>query len=279
MIRKERIAKIGVGRLCKLFGKTRQAYYDRLNSEKAYNQDAGIVLELVAQVRRELPGIGTHKLYRLIREPLKTHGVKMGRDKLHQLLKDNGLLISRKARIAKTTNSKHWLRCYPNLIKDLNPVRPEAIWVSDITYICVGLNFNYLSLVTDAYSRFIMGYYLHTRLDTDGPLKALDLALKNRIYKGSPLIHHSDRGVQYCSYAYIQKLRDHGIGVSMTEQKDAYENAIAERVNGILKTEFGLYRLFNSHKEAKELIHRSIDAYNWVRPHMSCDMLTPAEAH
>ncbi len=262
-----------------LFGKTRQAFYDRAKAEKQFSLDAQIALELAAEIRRELPGLGTHKLYRLMREPLKAHNIKLGRDKLHQLLVENGMTVSRKRRYAKTTYSRHWLKKYPNLIRDIEPVRPEAIWVADITYLCVRLNFSYLSLITDAYSRLIVGSFLHTRLDTDGPLQALEMALRNRNRPDLQLIHHSDRGVQYCSYAYVQRLRSENVGISMTEQKDAYENAIAERVNGILKTEFGLYRLFVNHEEAKKAVEMSIEAYNNKRPHMSCDMLTPAEAH
>lgn len=278
-IRENTESKIGVGRLCMLFGKSRQAYYDRARYEAKADRDAYIVLELVAQIRRELPGLGTHKIYRLLREPLRSHCIKMGRDKLHQLLTKYGLTIARKRKGPKTTYSRHWLKKYPNLIREMEILRPEAVWVSDITYICVGFNFSYLSLITDAYSRLIIGHYLHTRLDTDGPLRALEKAVSNRSFPDAELIHHSDRGVQYCSYNYVSRLKEAKIIVSMTEQKDPYENAIAERVNGILKTEFGLHQLFMNHDEAKLAVDKSIIAYNHKRPHMSIDLMTPIEAH
>lgn len=279
MIREKEITKIGVGRLCKLFGKTRQAFYDREwnNEERKLNER--IALELVAEMRRELPGLGTHKLYLLMREPLLSHGVKMGRDKLHKLLLDNGLTIKKKSTGPRTTNSNHWLKKYPNLIKDLIVLESELLWVSDITYLYVGFNFNYLSLITDAYSKKIVGYYLHTHLDKSGPINALKMALSSRKKFLPALIHHSDRGVQYCSFDYVQILRESEISISMTQDKDPYENAIAERVNGILKTEFGLNKFFSNRDDAILAVCKSIEAYNFKRPHMSCDYLTPDEAH
>jgi len=215
----------------------------------------------------------------LMREPLRSHNIKMGRDKLHKLLQNKGLIIRRNSHYPKTTNSKHWLRKYSNLIKELEVTKPELLWVADITYICVGFNFNYLSLITDSYSKKIVGYSLHLYLDKSGPIKALRMAINGRKMISLDLIHHSDRGVQYCSFDYVQILREHKISISMTEQKDPYENAVAERVNGILKTEFGLNRLFSNHDEASLAVRKSIAAYNFKRPHMSCNYMTPAQAH
>ncbi len=270
---------MNVGRLCKLFGKSRQAFYARqeyYNEQFRVNQ---IVLELVSQIRRDLPGLGTKKLYLLLREPFKTHGIKMGRDKLHELLTKQGMLIRGRKGAPKTTNSRHWMKKYPNLIRELVVARSEQLWVADITYICVGYDFNYLSLITDAYSKKIVGYYLHTNLSAEGSLKALDMALKGRTRFLPELIHHSDRGTQYCSFEYVLELREADIAISMTEDGKGYENQIAERVNGILKTEFNLNRIFKSHDEAKLTVAKSIEAYNTKRPHMSIDFLTPDEAH
>jgi putative transposase len=209
------------------------------------------VLELVAQIRRDLPALGTKKLYRLLREPFKTHGIKMGRDKLHELLTKQGLLIRRKKGIPKTTNSTHWMKKYPNLIRELVVARSEQLWVADITYICVGYDFNYLSLITDAYSKKIVGYHLHPNLSAEGSLKAPDMALRSRTRLGPELIHHSDRGTQYYSFDYVLQLRDSDIAISMTEEGEGYENRIAERMNGILKTEFNLNKIFKSHDASK----------------------------
>lgn len=203
----------------------------------------------------------------------------MGRDKLHELLIKQGMLIRRRKGAPKTTNSRHWMKKYPNLIRELVVARSEQLWVADITYICVGYGFNYLSLITDAYSKKIVGYYLHTSLSAEGSLKALDMALKGRIRFGSELIHHSDRGTQYCSFEYVLQLRDSDIAISMTQDGEGYENGIAERMNGILKTEFNLNNIFKSHDEAKLAVAKSIESYNTRRPHMSIDFLTHHEAH
>jgi putative transposase len=270
---------MGVGRLCMLFGKSRQAYYERKEFFSYREQEILIVLELVEGVRRELPGLGIHKLYWMLRNPLRSHGIKMGRDRLNALLRNHNLLIRKRKRVPKTTDSRHWLKKYPNLIKDLEINQIEQVWVSDITYICVGYDFNYLFLITDAYSKKIVGYHLHTLLANDGALLALEVALKNRTRKDNNIIHHSDRGVQYCSFDYVRTLLENNISISLTQNGNPYENAIAERVNGILKTEFKLNRLFRIRSEAVMAVEKSIAAYNLKRPHMSCDYLTPEEAH
>lgn len=270
---------MNVGRLCKLFGKSRQAFYAR---QQFYNEQYHIhqiVLELVIQIRRDLPGLGTKKLYRLLHEPFKTHGIKIGRDKLHELLTKQGMLIRRRKGAPRTTNSRHWMKKYPNLIRELVIAHSEQLWVADITYICVGYDFNYLSLITDAYSKKIIGYHLHPNLSAEGSLMALNMVLKTRIRFPANLIHHSDRGTQYCSFEYVLQLRDSEIAISMTEDGEGYENQIAERINGILKTEFNLHRIFSSHDEAKLVVAKSIEAYNTKRPHMSIDFLIPDEAH
>lgn len=278
LIKEKRITRMGVGPLCKLFGKSRQAYYKKNWALSDEEQEDMIVLDMVAQVRRELPGLGLRKLYMCLYRPFRSNGIKMGRDKLNTLLRKHGLLITKRKRQPKTTQSNHWFRKYNNLLKGVEVTGSEQVWVADITYISIGYDFNYLSLITDAYSRKIMGYHLHHQLTNEGTIKALKMALSNRSTCGY-LIHHSDRGVQYCSYDYVDILRKEGIEISMTEFGEAYENPIAERVNGILKTEFGLSQVFRSRTQALTAVGQSINAYNLLRPHMSCDWLTPEAAH
>lgn len=225
-----------------------------------------------------MPRLGTRKLYFLMQEELMRLDIKLGRDVLFNFLRAENLLIKPKRSYVKTTNSKHWMRRYPNLIKDIEINRPEQLWVSDITYIKTEAGNEYLSLITDAYSKKIMGYELLDNLSSNGPLKALELALKNRKYKHN-LIHHSDRGLQYCSTEYVELLKSNNIKISMTENGDPYENAIAERVNGILKYEFLIIDGFKNHIQAMKVIAESIGIYNESRPHMSCNMLTPNKAH
>jgi len=203
----------------------------------------------------------------------------MGRDKLNTLMRNHGLLIVKKRRGSRTTNSNHTFHRYSDLAKNLELVRSGQLWVSDITYITISYDFDYLSLITDAYSKKIMGYCLHPYLTNEGTINALKMALKNRTQSDQLLMHHSDRGVQYCSYDYIKMLNKEKVIISMTQNGEAYENPIAERVNGILKTEFDLSKVFQSRSEALLSVKMAIEAYNNVRPHMSCSYLTPNAAH
>ncbi|WP_420571918.1 IS3 family transposase [Kordia sp.] len=275
---KQQNPKISVGHLCGLFGKTRQAYYEVDKYKKRRSVEEVYVLEMVAIIRREQPKIGTVKLYRIMQDFFDEHQIKMGRDALHSLLSIHGLIIKRKRRYVITTYSKHWLRKYDNLIKDITLTSAEQLWVSDITYIALVDGFNYLSLVTDGYSRKIVGYCLHETLESDGCIKALKMALETRI-TNNKLIHHSDRGIQYCSAAYVKILNKHNIAISMTEKGSPYENAIAERINGILKYELGLEAVFDNREDAVFSVTKAIYIYNSKRPHMSCDMQTPNQAH
>ena len=229
-------------------------------------------------IRSELPRLGTRKLYYLMKEDLTTEGIKLGRDRLFDFLREEHLLIGKRKKYTKTTYSKHWMRKYPNLTKDLQLTRPEQLWVADITYLNTKNGNEYLHLITDAYSKQIIGYELSSDLKASSTVKALQRALKNRKYN-CPLIHHSDRGLQYCSSNYTELLKSNHISISMTEQYDPYENAIAERVNGILKDEFGLDRLFKSNQELYHQLQQSIYAYNHLRPHLSLQMMTPIKAH
>ena len=228
-----------------------------------------------------MPRIGTRKLHYMLTETLQKHNISIGRDKLFDLLEDYGLLVRRRKRKRiNTTDSNHPFRKYPNLIRELQVLRPNHLWVSDITYISLADCFCYLSLVTDAYSRKIIGYCLHPNLKKEGPLHALRIALDS--LPGKPqttLIHHSDRGLQYCCGDYITLLENNTVAISMTEKGDPYENAIAERVNGILKNEFALDKDFDSFNQAKAAVENAINIYNQLRPHASCNYLTPDQAH
>ena len=231
--------------------------------------------DLVLGLRRQMPRLGTRKLYHLLKNELG-----IGRDKLFQLLRVEGLLVSKRRRYTVTTNSKHWMRKYPNLIKGMELVRPEQVWVADITYIDTSEDgHGYLHLITDAYSKKIMGYELCGNMEATSTLKALQMAISNRKYKDQALIHHSDRGLQYCSKLYTDYLKDNNVTISMTENGDPYENAIAERVNGILKDEFGLSEQLNNISQAIQQTAQSINIYNNCRPHLTCSMLTPVQMH
>jgi transposase InsO family protein len=261
-----------------LFGLSRQSYYKNKTSRIKRSADLIIVRDMVMRIRCKMPRIGTRKLYHLIKDELNVLHIKIGRDVLFNFLRAEHLLIKPKRSYVKTTNSKHWMKKYPNLIKHIEVTKPEQLWVSDITYIQTEQGHNYLSLITDAYSKKIVGYELLDNLSADGPLKVLESALRNREYKHD-LIHHSDRGLQYCSADYINKLNQNNLKVSMTENGDPYENAIAERINGILKYEFLIIDGFKNHLEALKVIKESIGIYNNERPHLSCEMLTPNQTH
>lgn len=261
-----------------MFGLSRQAYYknEKEKRKKSYNEQR--VLELVKQKRFQMPKLGTRKLYWLLKEEFRKENIKLGRDKLFELLKKNKMLIVNKRKYVKTTNSKHWMRKYPNITHEIILDRPEKLWVSDITYIKTEEGFGYLALITDAYSRKIMGYDLSSSLSAKGSLRALKMAIKGKSYSGR-LLHHSDRGLQYCSQEYTQLLKNNDIAISMTEKYDPYENALAERMNRTLKEEFLFVNKFSSMKLAELTIEQSIKIYNNLRPHLSWNMLTPNKVH
>lgn len=238
-----------------------------------------IILQHVEEQRKQLPRLGTRKLHYQITPQLATHGIEVGRDYLFDLLERHKLLIRQRKRKVITTDSRHWMHKYENLIKNQDCHRPEQIWVSDITYIRMTGQWGYLSLITDAYSRKIMGYCLRTDMSALGCQEALQMAISNRRYAGQPLIHHSDRGSQYCSAEYVKILKQNSISISMTENGDPYENALAERMNGIIKTEFNLYSTPYGFEQTYQMVRDSIRAYNELRPHGSCDFLTPEHAH
>jgi len=270
--------RTGMVVLCRLFGKTRHAYYDALWRKENSLVKEDIILQEVNNIRKDLPALGTRKLHYVLQPRLASHKISIGRDYLFDLLAEHKLLIRRRKRKIITTDSRHWMCKYSNLIKNISVNRPEQIWVSDITYIRMTNQWGYLSLITDAYSRKIMGYSFRNDMAAEGCVEALQMALNNRIYK-EPLIHHSDRGSQYCSHQYVGLLLQNNIAISMTENGDPYENALAERMNGIIKTEFNLYNSQLGFEQTGKLISKSIKAYNSLRPHASCDYLTPEETH
>ena len=264
---------------CKLFGKSRQAYYKQQEEEtQRTDLEEALVLKLVKEVREELPRCGTDKLCYMLQPSFMEHGIKIGRDALYRLLGNYGLLIRQRKRKPYTTDSNHPYRKYPNLIKEKVLTQAGELWVSDITYIRQVNGFSYLSIITDAYSHKIVGYKLHPTLHAEGAIDALQMAVKDE-KRTDKLIHHSDRGVQYCCADYVNMIEHYKIQLSMTEKGDPYENAIAERVNGILKNEFLLNKTFYSHNEAKPAVEVAIKKYNEVRVHDSCDRLTPLIAH
>jgi putative transposase len=224
-----------------------------------------------------MPRLGTRKLYYLLKPKLAERKIKLGRDGLFRHLRDQGLLVKPRRSYTKTTHSRHWMKKHPNLFEQMAVERPEQAFVSDIMYVESHEGVHYLSLVTDACSRKIMGYELSHEMKASDTVKALQRAAANRVTT-APLIHHSDRGTQYCSALYQEELRKHGISPSMTEGYDCYQNALAERVNGILKQEFLLYRC-RTFEDLQKLVAESVEAYNSLRPHLSLGMKTPEEVH
>jgi putative transposase len=223
-----------------------------------------------------MPRIGGRKLLYL----LEKDGINVGRDKLFDILRHENLLVKKRKRKVFTTQSKHWLKKYSNLIEGLEITRANKLWVADITYIVAGKGFAYLFLITDAYSRKIVGYHLSQTLEADGGIDALKMALSEVNWQQrAGMIHHSDRGVQYCSHNYVNLLQACKMQISMTQNGDPYENALAERVNGILKMEWIHSESYQDFQQASDRIAEIIRIYNSSRPHLSCDMLTPDEAH
>ena len=262
---------------CGLFGVNRQVYYRSKQTLQKKQETASKVVSMVMEMRQQMPRIGTRKLYYLLQDQLNDIGV--GRDRLFAILKANHMLIKPKRSFRITTDSYHRFRKHKNLIESITPVRPEQIWASDITYLGNRGNHRYLALITDTYSKKIVGYDLSASLGTAGAIRALKMGLRQRSYKEKKLIHHSDRGFQYCCDDYQKVLARKKVKCSMTESYDPYANAVAERVNGILKQEFLLEDYNVKLPVMKELVRNSIEIYNKKRPHYSCDMKTPEQMH
>ena len=260
-----------------MVGVSRQKYYRAGWRTAAKQSVAAQVVALVLPVRRQMPRIGGKKLYFLLQEPLCPLGV--GRDRFFDILRANDMLVEPKHQYRTTTDSRHMFRKHKNLVLDYVPVRPEEVWVSDITYVGTRNKHTYLALVTDAYSKKVVGYDLSDTLESSGAVRALKMANRTRRYQQEPLIHHSDRGVQYCCDEYQKELKRCGLKVSMTESYDPYANAVAERVNGILKQEFMLEELDADLTTMRKIVGQSVATYNNLRPHLSCGMLTPNQMH
>lgn len=270
---------ISLSRLCRLLGITRQAYYQHFWEVSDITIEHQLVLDQVTEIRQTHPAIGGRKLFYLLQCFLLEHQIKMGRDALFDLLAANKLLVRKRKRRISTTQSHHWLKKYPNLIKDWHPSKPNQLWVSDITYIPLTRGFLYLSLITDAYSHKIMGYAVADNLEAVNTTKALHMALGNLTEIPDFLIHHSDRGIQYCSFDYTNCLKENNIQISMTENGDPLENPVAERINGILKDEYLRHYPLTNLNQALELVSDVVDRYNRLRPHQSINMITPEVAH
>lgn len=263
---------------CELFGVHRDAHYKYLKRFKIKQMQQKVILELVKQERSVQPRVGTRKLIRTIKTPLQNQGIKLGRDALFNLLRDQSMLIRRKKPNHKTTDSFHRFYKYNNLIKNLEIIRPNQVWVSDITYIRTVKGYCYLALITDLYSRKIIGYDISDSLELKGCLRALQKAQRQSRFKDRT-IHHSDRGIQYCSNQYVKTLKQNNMLISMTEVNHCYENAVAERVNGILKGEFFLDECFTNLDNAKRAVINAIKIYNFKRMHLSLNFKTPDMVH
>jgi transposase InsO family protein len=258
--------------------RSRQSYYKALHRKGKDLADQGILLELIRPIRQRMPRIGGKKLHFMLQPKMNEKALKIGRDRFFDWLRDNDLLISPKRMYAQTTQSNHRFWVHENLTDALTLDKPNQLWVSDITYIRTLEGFCYLALITDAYSRKIVGYDTSDSLNLEGCLRALKSATQTASDL-SQLVHHSDRGFQYCSHPYTDFLRERKIRISMAAKGNCYENALAERVNGILKNEFNLDFTFKTKELAIKAVHESIYIYNQHRPHWAINLLTPHEKH
>ena len=266
-------------KLCLLFGISRQAYYQYNNYVTALYLEQELVLQEVIKIRTSHKRIGGRKLFAMLESFMISHQIKMGRDAFFNLLSINKLLVKKRKTRIITTQSSHWLRKYKNKIKNFTPTEANQLYVSDITYWKIGEGNAYISLITDAFSHKVVGYNIAESLEATESIKALKMAISNLNTVDYNLIHHSDRGAQYCCGEYVKLLLDNKIEISMTENGDPLENAIAERINGILKGEYLECYDIETFEEAEKLLHSVIKLYNEERPHMSIGNLTPSKVH
>ncbi len=278
---KNNFAHIGLAKLCGWFGITRQAYYQYNWEGISTTLEEDLVIQQVREIRKNHRRMGTRKLYEMLQPFILDHHIKMGRDALFNMLSANHLLVRKRKRRIKTTNSYHWLRKYANLIRGFVPVAPNQLWVSDITYWKINTGEHlYISFITDAYSHKIVGYQVAETMEAVESITALQMALSALGQESHlNLTHHSDRGIQYCSHAYVKLLQDYNIKISMTENGDPLENAIAERINGIIKYEYLETYDIDNIVDAKKLLKAVVDLYNNQRPHMSISNFTPNDIH
>ena len=270
----KRACKVSVSMVCECFDLTRDAYYKFFKRRKKQEAVASRVVALVKQERKDQPRVGTRKLHEALLPSFLMEGLKVGRDKLFDILRLHNMLVRRKKASCRTTYSYHRFHKYSNLIKGMEITAPNQVWVSDITYIRTVDGFCYLALITDLFSRKIIGHDLSDSLELAGCQRALKMALW-QARPAANLVHHSDRGIQYCSNQYVETLKQHGILISMTQENHCYENAVAERVNGILKDEFFLDQCFASLQHARQAAKNAIDIYNSKRLHLSLGYKTP----
>ena len=260
--------------ICRAHGYSRQGYYQGNHVDSKKQREKTEVLAVVHEVRRRQPKVGVRKLQRHI----ACKNIYIGRDRLFDVLRKEGLLVKKKKKYVRTTQSNHWFKKYSNLVKTGQVEKPEQVYVSDITYIRTREKFCYLSLITDMYSRKIVGWELSESLSIEGSVKALKKAIRTT-RDTQRIIHHSDRGIQYCSKEYVRLLKKNGMRVSMTEENHVYENALAERVNGILKDELMLGETLQTVAVAKRMVKEAIETYNEYRLHTSIDYMTPEKKH
>lgn len=279
---KGRYPKVNLVRFCRLLGVTRQAYYQYYWESTSKSIEEELVLKEVLEIRRNHKHMGGRKMYELIAPFMLEHQIKMGRDALFDLLSENKLLVRKKRRRVYTTQSFHWLHKFPNIIRGFVPTASNQLWVSDITYWKISTGFVYISFITDAFSHKIVGYHLANTLESIETVLSLKMALLGLIDepdRNFQLIHHSDRGIQYCSKIYVDLLNKHNIKISMTENGDPLENAIAERINGIIKEEYLCDYKVGNLLEAKEVLDFVVKLYNEERPHNSIGNLFPNQVH
>ena len=267
-----------LNKLCLYFDYCRSSYYKSLNSQGATILNEELIEMLVNDIRRYQPRIGGKKLYHLLKDDLHKIDAGLGRDKFFDILRNKQLLVKRRKKYVYTTNSFHRFRVYKNALKNKLLTAPHQALVSDITYLRVNGGFVYLFLITDAYSRKITGWSLSQSLSIEGAIEALKMAVK-QCPKPEGLIHHSDRGIQYCSNGYVELLNKNKMVISMTVENHCYENAMAERVNGILKDEFLLDAKFANKSIALKAVKQAIETYNTRRPHWSLKLYTPEQIH
>lgn len=276
---KDSFKVISLANLCSWFGLTRQAYYQSKNRVEKDLIEQEILLDKIGDIRKDHKRLGGRKLFFKLETFMHEHNIKMGRDAFFDLLRDNKLLIKQRKRHHVTTNSNHWMKKYPNLIKDIEPLGPNHVWVSDITYWKTKGGHYYISFITDAYSRKIVGYHVADTMEAIESATALKMAIKTLKISAEGLIHHSDRGSQYCSSMYVNMLKKEGIKISMTENGDPLENAIAERMNGIIKGEYLFDYLIKTLLNAKEVLKSVVKLYNEDRPHSSIGNAVPSQVH
>ncbi len=267
-----------------MFGYSKQAYYKQLHYQEQESFEEYLIVGLINQKRKIWKRGSGRNLWKALQADFLEHNISIGRDKFFDLLRRNGLLIHIKKRRVKTTDSYHRYHKYPNLIRGLKPLKANEIWASDITYLWLRKSdcFCYLFLITDMYSRKIIGYCVSSSLHAQGAIISLQMALENsESQRTKGCIHHSDRGIQYACDAYTNILNNNGFLISMTEKSDPLENAIAERVNKTIKEEFTDQKeiSFTTIAAAKKSIKQFIDFYNNQRPHRSIDWLTPNAAY